>query len=363
MFSSHWLGNKCLCIDCAEDCPFLSSPASQCKQPHQVPARDIFKEARARDRKEGRFERVFPKALVRSLRPATGVSQVLRSHVSRGVSQEWSVPQSVPPPRVECPTGCSPPESGVSHRVSPPESGVSHRVSPGGPSGPRLGHSLGHPRSRKHSRGHSPGHSRLNGPRDPCSWSAGSQSKGPFLFLAFLESPLGAWKSKQHPAIVAIVVWSRACTFYWWANQARLSFRSSRWNMFGAFVHAKLKHPNGNIHNLRIYPYPMVWPLLRPWSETMVSDPLWAQKTLEIKGFLGVERPFLDLVSQTPRPRGGGRPLFAEILQVKIGRGQKAIKNQHAVPDHVLAYPLRRNVPAQKKTTKFSLAVLLFAVF
>ena len=24
----------------------------------------------------------------------------------------------------------------------------------------------------------------------------------------------------------------------------------------------------------RIYPYPMVWPLLRPWSETMVSDPL-----------------------------------------------------------------------------------------
>ena len=27
-------------------------------------------------------------------------------------------------------------------------------------------------------------------------------------------------------------------------------------------------------HSLRIYPYPMVWPLLRPWSETMVSIPL-----------------------------------------------------------------------------------------
>ena len=64
--------------------------------------------------------------------------------------------------------------------------------------------------------------------------------------------------------------------------------------------------------SLRIYPYPMVWPFPRPWSETMVSIPLRAQKTLEIKGFLGLERPFLDLVSQTPRPRGRGRPLFAE---------------------------------------------------
>ena len=48
-------------------------------------------------------------------------------------------------------------------------------------------------------------------------------------------------------------------------------------------------------------------------SETMVSIPLWAQKTLEIKGFLGLGHPFLDLVSQTPRPRGRGRPLFAEF--------------------------------------------------
>ena len=45
----------------------------------------------------------------------------------------------------------------------------------------------------------------------------------------------------------------------------------------------------------------------------MVSIPLLAQKTLEIKGFLGLERPFLDLVSQTPHPRGRVDPLFAEL--------------------------------------------------
>ena len=60
-------------------------------------------------------------------------------------------------------------------------------------------------------------------------------------------------------------------------------------------------------------PTPWSGPLPRPWSETMVSSPLWAQKTLEIKGFLGLGRPFLDLVSQTPRPRGRGRPLFADL--------------------------------------------------
>ena len=59
-------------------------------------------------------------------------------------------------------------------------------------------------------------------------------------------------------------------------------------------------------HSLRIYPHPHGLAPSETWSETMVSIPLRAQKTLEIKGFLGLERPFLDLVSQTPRPRGRG---------------------------------------------------------
>ena len=70
----------------------------------------------------------------------------------------------------------------------------------------------------------------------------------------------------------------------------------------------------------------MVWPLPRPWSETMVSIPLVpiplsAQKTLEIKGFRGLERPLLDLVSQTPRTRGRGRPLFADFFFCFLNSG------------------------------------------
>ena len=61
-------------------------------------------------------------------------------------------------------------------------------------------------------------------------------------------------------------------------------------------------------HSLRIYPYPMVW-------DHGLNPPLITEKkTLEIKGILGLERPFLDLVSQTPRPRGRGRPLFAQLV-------------------------------------------------
>ena len=44
---------------------------------------------------------------------------------------------------------------------------------------------------------------------------------------------------------------------------------------------------------------------LRPWSQTMVSDPLWAQKTLQIKGFLGLGRPFW-IWSRRPRDQGVG---------------------------------------------------------
>ena len=58
--------------------------------------------------------------------------------------------------------------------------------------------------------------------------------------------------------------------------------------------------------------------------------------------------------------KGGGFPGGAEgsggktetpqtvTLQVTIELRQKAIKNQHTVPDHVLAYRLRRNFLAQK---------------
>ena len=88
--------------------------------------------------------------------------------------------------------------------------------------------------------------------------------------------------------------------------------------------------------------HPMVWPLPRPWSETMVSIPLWAQKTLEMKGFSGSGAPILDLVSQTPRPRGGGRPLFAEsgrkLLYLQLDRFclQLSFSADHAVsPDYI----------------------------
>ena len=63
----------------------------------------------------------------------------------------------------------------------------------------------------------------------------------------------------------------------------------------------------------RIYPYPMVWPLQRPWSETMVSTPPLSAVNPMHKGSLSLARPFLDLVSQTPRPRGGDRPPFADV--------------------------------------------------
>ena len=52
---------------------------------------------------------------------------------------------------------------------------------------------------------------------------------------------------------------------------------------------------------------------LRPWSRS----PFEHRKPLEIKRFLGLERPFLDLASQTLRPRGGGRPLFAEFCEAE----------------------------------------------
>ena len=49
-------------------------------------------------------------------------------------------------------------------------------------------------------------------------------------------------------------------------------------------------------------------------------------------------------------------------LQMKIERVHKSIMNQHAVPDHVLAYPCA-GISQQNKKPKFSLAVLSFAMF
>ena len=99
------------------------------------------------------------------------------------------------------------------------------------------------------------------------------------------------------------------------------------------------------------------WPVLccgaressRPWSETMVSIPLRAQKALEIKGFLGLERPFLDLVLQTPRPRGRGRPLFAEkryaacslVMDVRSVHVSLSWLSTKAVIEHHISQPSR----------------------
>ena len=110
-----------------------------------------------------------------------------------------------------------------------------------------------------------------------------------------------------------------------------------------------LRHTN--YQRNQIYPYPMVWPLPRPWSETMVSIPLWALQTLCIKGFLSLARPFLDLVLQTPRPRGRGRPLFAEISEPQSSTPVRYVifptryrENGHfeALPLRVAIFPVSR---------------------
>ena len=56
----------------------------------------------------------------------------------------------------------------------------------------------------------------------------------------------------------------------------------------------------------RIYPYPMVWPLPRPWSETMVSIPLLSTENPRNKGFSGSGAPILGFGSRRPRAQGVG---------------------------------------------------------
>ena len=66
------------------------------------------------------------------------------------------------------------------------------------------------------------------------------------------------------------------------------------------------------------YPYPMVWPLPRPWSETMVSIiPLWALPTYAWENVLSLVCPF-RMCSRRPRAQGVGvDPCLLNIRQEK----------------------------------------------
>ena len=59
-------------------------------------------------------------------------------------------------------------------------------------------------------------------------------------------------------------------------------------------------------HSLRIYPYPMVWPLPRPWSSDHGLDPPLNAESLEIKGFSGSGAPIFWIWSCRPRAQGVG---------------------------------------------------------
>ena len=59
-----------------------------------------------------------------------------------------------------------------------------------------------------------------------------------------------------------------------------------------------------SFESLRIYPHPMVWPLPGPWSETMVSIPLSAQKNPRNKGFSGFGAPICGFGLADPAPKG-----------------------------------------------------------
>ena len=58
------------------------------------------------------------------------------------------------------------------------------------------------------------------------------------------------------------------------------------------------------VHSLRIYPYPMVWPLPRPWSQSMVSDPPLSTETPRNKGFSGCGAPIFGFGLADPRAQG-----------------------------------------------------------
>ena len=61
---------------------------------------------------------------------------------------------------------------------------------------------------------------------------------------------------------------------------------------------------HNDIHSLRIYPYPMVWPLPRPWSETMVSEALLSTENPRNKGFSGSGAPIFGFGLADPAHKG-----------------------------------------------------------
>ena len=146
--------------------------------------------------------------------------------------------------------------------------------------------------------------------------------KAPYLKVSG-STPMGS----QHPSPNVIIssqiraqIWLEIIT----SRDAKSAcFKGSRMScreiIFGIFWPNFGQKRSHHVTDASCRPYPMVWHLPRPWSETMVSIPLREQKALEIMGFLGLERTILDLVSQTPRPRGRGRPLCAEILKILEG--------------------------------------------
>ena len=76
-------------------------------------------------------------------------------------------------------------------------------------------------------------------------------------------------------------------------------FRRKR---LGSLTSPGISHPKTFLQT-QIYPFPMAWPFQDHGLE----------KALCMKDFLCLERPFLDLVSQTPRPRAGVDPCLLNV--------------------------------------------------
>ena len=115
------------------------------------------------------------------------------------------------------------------------------------------------------------------------------------------------------------------------------------------------------IHSLRICPYPMVWHLPRPWSETMVSIPLRAQDNPRNKGFSGSAAPIFGFGLADPvPPRGGGRPLFAERLDTL---GHEIIKQKRMAWEFLFGIlrgsAVRKNILSTRMTWEFPNLVVL----